>query len=95
MNAQELKSIFLQSLATSPVTNVQTLWACAKQYAEARGYIMGGSYASFGDCISVSIKDDDEVKRFTIGLKEVAFARKLHNKRYTKFLIQNHNSKNL
>jgi hypothetical protein len=52
--------------------NVHRLWGESKEWAENKGYCMGGSYASWGSDISVNLLVGKErIPRFEVHLNDL------------------------
>jgi hypothetical protein len=65
------KEVLLKHLKGKRVNNVVDLWASVKDYYNNKGISMGGSYASFGDEISVKIYDENQTISFKITIDEL------------------------
>ncbi len=68
---KSFKPAMLVHLQKQGITEISELWGYAKTYAKQNCYEMGGSYASFGDEISVILVKDDIREEFKISLEEV------------------------
>ena len=66
-----LKPHMVEYLQGKGITNIDDLWSYAKTFASTNGYQIGGSYASFGKDISVSLLKNDTRETFKITLEEV------------------------
>jgi hypothetical protein len=63
---------YLKNLNDSSIREeVTVLWSNAKYWATTNSYIMGGSYASWGEIISVNIRIKNKNFRFTISFEEL------------------------
>lgn len=65
------KPAMLAYLQKQGITEISELWGYAKTYAKNTCFEMGGSYASFGDHISVILLKDGIQERFKVSLEEV------------------------
>jgi hypothetical protein len=65
------KEVLLKHLKTKKINDASDLWASAKEYYFHKGISMGGSYASFGDDISVKIYDENQIISFKIKIDEL------------------------
>lgn len=65
-----LKSELVEHLKTKEIEDVNSLWGEAKDYYKSRLIEMGGSYASFGKDITVTLKLLKEVVRFDVSIAE-------------------------
>jgi len=67
----DFKGLFLNHLRKLDIERVSTLWAYSKDFAQKIDVIIGGSYLSTSDSVSVHLKIDDYNTRFEIKLSEV------------------------
>jgi hypothetical protein len=65
------KEVLLKHLKGKRVNDVVDLWAEAKNYYHNKGMEMGGSYASFGDDITVKLYHNNQKITFKITIDEL------------------------
>jgi len=69
---EEIKDDLVNHLKTlNYIDNVYSLWGESKNYMSNKYGEMGGAFASFGKDITVTVKCEDELYRFTVTLKEI------------------------
>lgn len=72
LGAANIKAGLVNYLSNCNIDNIHDLWALSKAYFRKDPFIdMGGSYASFGDYISVHLLKDGESIRFKVSMSEV------------------------
>lgn len=67
--SKSFKNDLLEYLKTNKISSVDELWAETKAYYQNKLIVMGGSYASFNDYITVKIVVDDNKYSFDVFLK--------------------------
>ena len=65
-----MKEELIEYLKTKDITTVLELWGHAKTYYKDKRIGMGGSYASFGDDISITLSTDKALTRFKVRLED-------------------------
>jgi len=69
--SNDLKNELLKHLKTTHIEDVHSLWAQAKTYYQNKLIVMGGSYASWGEKITVKLSIDDNRFSFDVSLTEL------------------------
>ncbi len=68
--AVNLKEELIRYLKTKHISDVHNLWGETKSYYKNRLIEMGGSYASFGNHISVKLSINGNTYSFNVSLSE-------------------------
>ena len=70
-NTEELKQELIEHLKGKDIDDVMHLWAESKDYYINEKILMGGSYASWGTFIKVTLNIEGELYKFQVDLSEL------------------------
>lgn len=71
MTAEQIKAQFVEHLKQQAIKDALDLWGYAKDFARRNLWVMGGSYASFSEKVSIRLLIGGLSYQFNITLSEV------------------------